>query len=153
MTPAITASLARLDGDIAAMEARHPGSVRDDLGMLPCHHDEVAASVAEAYRQQERDALRYLWKGQAPQKRGGFRAYGWDEYMDGWRAPPTHRRTYRFLVRLAVSAAILMKRWAPPTLDNEDVVFWDQQRGYGWSCTVLSFNPKAFTVAVYQDSE
>lgn len=153
MTPAITAGLARLDGDIAAMEARYIRSVRDEFGLLPRDHDEIASSIAEAYRQQERDALRYLWKGQAPKKSGGFRAYGWDEYLDGWRAPPRHARIYRLAVRLVVSSAILLKRWAPMTIDSEDVVFWDHRRGYGWSATVLSFNPKALTVAVYQDGE
>lgn len=153
MTPAITAGLARLDAEISAMEARYPRSIRDEIGLLPRENEEIARSIAKHYEQQERDALRHLWKGQAEKQRGGFRAYGWDEYMNGWRAPPKYRLIYRFIVRLAVTTAILLKRWAPPTLNNEDVVFWDHQRGYGWSATILSFNPKRFTVAIYQDGD
>lgn len=153
MTPAIAAGLARLDAEISAMEARHPRSIRDELGMLPRDHDMIRASLAEAWKMQQREALIQLWRGQAPKKEGRCRAYGWDEYMNGWRAPPTHGPIYRLIVRLVVSAAILLNRWAPGDIDNEDVVFWNHQYGYGWSATVLSFNPRRFTVAVYQDGE
>lgn len=153
MTPAITAGLARLDSEISAMEARYPRSIRDEIGMLPRDHDLIRASMAEAWKMQQREALIQLWRGQAPEKEGRCRSYGWDEMMNGWRAPPRHAAIYRFLVRLIVSTAILLDRWGPGDIHSEDVVFWNHQYGYGWSATVLSFNARKFTVSVYQDGE
>lgn len=153
MTPAITAGLARLDAEISAMEARHPRSIRDEFGLLPRENEEIARSIAEAWEMEKREALIQLWRGEGQKRGGRGRAYGWDEMLNGWRAPPRHAAIYRFLVRLIVSTAILLNRWGPGDIHSEDVVFWNHQWGYGWSATVLSFNAKKFTVTVYHDGE
>lgn len=161
------ARLKAVDDRIAAMERRHD-CARDDLGMLPRHHREIAESIEEEEQRRRRVALAYLWMGDEQADHSKHRRYGVDDFLEPYPLPRPAWLVPAVVLfrRLRVSWAIVRGRWGiewrqddtgPEQLRSwnaEDVCFFENSHwGGGYSVLVLRYHTAQDRVDVSSDGE